>query len=95
MRTTFTFQEVKRKQTISYKCRGCEKHKKKVIEESETVSPFNKNDDGSIKTPEQVSNSVMEKLCKAVSEFERDSICRQCEIDGAGADDWSATFREV
>ncbi|BAL87185.1 hypothetical protein AMIS_19650 [Actinoplanes missouriensis 431] len=65
---TYTFEELKRSQTFKLKC-ACGKRFQRTIAETQTVNPFNKNQDGTVKTRTEVWQSVGEKLREAIDRF--------------------------
>jgi hypothetical protein len=63
MRTyTVKYQEVKYTKTKTESCSICGKKCTRTISASETINPFNKNPDGTVKSPKEVGQSVSEKL---------------------------------
>lgn len=85
--TTHYFQEVKLKDSFKYICETCGKPRQVTIERSETVNPFNKNPDGSIKTYGEVHESVAKKYNLAKHNFEHEiHECSKC---------WDARRAEV
>ena len=62
MRTvTYTFPEIVARRTKSGSCPVCGKRVRRSQTFSETVNPFNRNEAGSPKSPEEVRTSVDEK----------------------------------
>ena len=44
-----------------------------------TVNPFNRNKDGSIKTPDEVREAVKKELHEKMNEFKKqEHLCRKC-----------------
>lgn len=77
--TTINFQERKLKKTIKFICSICGKKKQRVISESQTINPFNKNIDGTIKSPFEVGKSVSEELAKRLDRFNKEPVCSSCK----------------
>jgi len=78
--TIINFQEIKYKKDVSGVCIECGKRKKRIISESQTVNPFNKNTDGSIKNYSEVSQSVSENLQKRLERFKNEGfVCSGCK----------------
>lgn len=78
--TIINFDEIKLKKTLNGTCKECSKKRTRTIDESQTVNPFNKNTDGTIKTRFEVGQSVKEELEKRVSRFLLEGfICRSCK----------------
>ena len=65
---------------VSFDCPSCGKPKRKRSFRVEcTVNPFNKNDDGTIKTPDEVYQQSLAKAKQEREEFLRDPLCKTCE----------------
>ncbi len=78
--STITFQEIKNKKTLTGLCKVCKKKRTRTIDEKQTINPFNKNQDGTIKNYFEVNKSVEENLEKRVKRFqEEEFICRKCK----------------
>jgi len=78
--TTINFEQIKRKKTLSGVCKVCGKKRTRTITEEQTINPFNKNSDGTIKSFHEVSKSVVDELEKRVSRFTAEGfICRNCK----------------
>ena len=77
---TINFQEIKRKIVKRGKCIKCGKNCTRTIVENQTVNPFNKNKDGTIKSYNEVSLSVSENLKKRVGRFDKEGfVCKSCK----------------
>lgn len=81
MRTVrYTFEEIKRRESVVLPCKKCGIKRERVVSESSTVNPFNTNEDGSVKTREEVIQQVKQKLQAAVEKVKAEGIiCRKCE----------------
>ena len=78
--TMISFEEIKRKQVIKGICVKCDKKKTRTIDECQTISLFNKNDDGTVKSRYEVGQSVTENLSKRIEKFNKEGfICRKCK----------------
>jgi hypothetical protein len=78
--TTIIFQEIKQKKTLQGLCRVCNRKRTRTITEEQTVNPFNKNEDGTIKSYFEVVQSVRETLEKRIKRFQDEGfVCRKCK----------------
>lgn len=80
MMGTYTFQQYWGYAKAVVKCRECGAPSTRNIKEYNTVNPFNKNEDGSIRTPAEVricAQAAAER--EAARQEERGRICRKCE----------------
>ena len=60
-------------------CRVCGRKLTRVVRESMTVNPWNKNPDGSVRTREEVAKAVLAKLELATKEIETSGVvCSRC-----------------
>jgi hypothetical protein len=75
MITRITFDEVKYHAKKRGKCKICGKHRTRQQTFSQTLNPFNKNTDGSVKTRYQ----IMEENKKEAAEWKKEPIIC-CEI---------------
>ena len=74
------FQEIKHKRKIAGVCKLCSKTRTRTITEEQTVNPFNKNTDGTIKSHFEVSQSVIKKLDERVARFISEGfVCKLCK----------------
>ena len=61
-------------------CRLCKRKLTRVVRESMTVNPFNKNPDGSVRTREEVAKAVLAKLKESETELQTNGVvCSRCE----------------
>ena len=75
-----SFEEIKRKQVIKGICVKCDKKKTRTINEYQTISPFNKNDDGTAKTRFEVGQSVTKNLSRRIERFNKEGfVCKNCK----------------
>lgn len=72
------FESIIKKQKITGVCKNCGKKRSITISEEETVNPFNKNKDGSIKTYAEVEESVNKELSKKINKWNKKFICKSC-----------------
>jgi hypothetical protein len=78
MRTVFN--EIKYRRKVTTFCTGCRKKLVRTVVESQTVNPWNKNEDGSVKSPQEVSASVLAKLKVSAELLETSgAICQACD----------------
>ena len=69
MRTyTVKYEEVKYTKMKTAPCSICGKKCTRTISASQTINPFNKNPDGTIKSPKEVGQSVSEELKKKLEQ---------------------------
>ncbi len=80
--TRYTFDEIKRKRVVKALCTKCGQKRQRTFTADQTVNPFNKNEDGSVKSPEQVAAAVEAELAALCA---RPFECVPCW--DAGADD--------
>lgn len=74
------FEKIGGKMSFDTFCIVCGKQRKRTHEVYETLNPWNKNDDGALKTREQICESVKEKIKKVRHTFLTEGIiCRTCE----------------
>ena len=76
--TTYRFQEVKRSTVFKLKCPTCGKRFQRVLSATMTVSPFNKNPDGTIRTFAEVWAAVgKDRDALKLNRFR--SACPKCD----------------
>lgn len=73
---TVTFEKCPVFQQVPYICSGCGKNRMKTFRTIHTINPFNKNDDGSVRSREQVYAKAREENDKKITEFK--SHCQLC-----------------
>lgn len=59
-------------------CSKCGKYRTRTIRESETINPFNKDDEGNIKSSTQVYLSVKFKIDDKIKDLKDNFICKTC-----------------
>lgn len=80
MLTHHTFQAYPATAKATFDCPGCGKKKRTRSFRVEcTVNPFNKNEDGTIKTPFEVRQQSAAKVMQERVEFLRKPLCKACE----------------
>jgi hypothetical protein len=81
MRTvTYNYQGYKGEAIYSCRCSSCGKTLKRKAVVEHTVNPFNKNDDGTMRSPAQVSKRAYEEACAEAAKLEgSEVICKTCE----------------
>lgn len=78
--TTHTFQAYPAVAKATFTCGSCGKAKRTRSFRVEcTVNPFNKNEDGTMKTPFEVRRQSSEKAVAARDAFLRKPLCATCE----------------
>jgi hypothetical protein len=76
---TVKFRRVYDKISVTVPCKACGKQMKRQRTEEQTVSPFNKNPDGSVCTEVQVYKKVLAKLETWASETKaKEHTCKTC-----------------
>lgn len=73
---TYTYQRVTRPVAKTVPCRGCGKKLKRSATLEQTVNPFNKNGDGTVKTYEQIVAELREE---AAAWHPGNDICPTCD----------------
>lgn len=78
--TTYTFQVCAAQTSATFDCPRCGKKKRKRTFRHEcTVNPFNKNEDGTIKSPSEVRQQSRAAAELERTEFLREPLCATCE----------------
>lgn len=78
--TTYTFRAYKGSASYTCSCRECGKTLKRSASSEMTVNPFNKNDDGTVRTPAEVQRCAYDAAKAEAQKLEgSDTICRDCE----------------
>jgi hypothetical protein len=78
---TMRFREIKYRRKVTTFCVDCRKKLIRTATASQTINPWNKNADGSVKTPVEVSNSVLDNLDKEAELLAKTgAVCRACEV---------------
>ena len=78
--TTYRFEVCPGVAVATFDCPSCGKAKRKRTFRAEcTVSPFNKNPDGSVKTRREVYRQSAEQAKKMRDDFMRKPLCKTCE----------------
>jgi len=72
------YQVIERKQKIKGRCLKCGLRREITIRSGQTINPFNKNDDGTIKSYEQVLDSVNNNLILLIMRRKQKFICSKC-----------------
>lgn len=78
MYTKITYDVISQKQKITGICGVCGKKKSRIIKEENTINPFNKNPDGTMKNRLQVNVSVGEDLRDKIEKLKQKYICYSC-----------------
>ena len=77
---TINFQVIKGYASARIPCRECGKVRKRQITIEHTVSPFNKNEDGSVRTPREVHAQATKEAKEKMAKIEQEGIvCKTCE----------------
>lgn len=70
-----TFQEVTQRSTRRAKCARCGKARTRTYVVTHTINPWNKNEDGTVRSREQVAKCVAAELAE---ELRGPHVCRGC-----------------
>ena len=73
-----TFDVIKQSEKVKGVCEKCGNKKIRTVTEIMTHSPFNKNQDGTVRTYQEVRKAVEVNLSKLVSSLKRRFICGTC-----------------
>jgi len=72
------FEQISRAAKVKGVCQKCAKKRTRTIRVTNTINPFNKNPDGTVKNRFDVSASVAEQLKEKVQTLEANFICASC-----------------
>lgn len=85
--TTYNFRGYPATARAVFTCEVCDKpNRTRTFRVECTVNPFNLNDDGSMKTPEQVRAQSRAKAERERTIFMRKPVCKSCEDQMSSAD---------
>ena len=77
--TRYVFEQVKRSQTVRGKCSVCGGKTQQTVAVNNTVSPFNKNPDGSVRCYSEVLECVNQKVMDGVKKIGDEGLkCSKC-----------------
>lgn len=80
MYTTITYRGIKASASYTATCSECGKTLNRKVVVEHTVNPFNKADDGEIKTPAQVRSAAYAEADKQAAALQGSKqVCRDCE----------------
>lgn len=78
--TTYTFQSYPASVKETFDCPSCgKKNCTRTFRVECTVNPFNKNEDGTVKTPREVMRQSSQRALEAKETFLRKPLCASCE----------------
>lgn len=78
--TVYTFKSYPAAVTARFDCPQCgKKNRLRTFRAECTVNPFNKNEDGSVKTPDQVRKQSQEDAVLQERQFMGKPLCATCE----------------
>jgi hypothetical protein len=84
---TVRFQEITRSRKLSLRCLGCSKSMTRTVTVMNTVNPFNRDENGIVRSPQQVHECVLKQLeQEAQIVIARGVRCRAC-IAAQGAEE--------
>jgi len=73
------FKAYKHSEKVRFTCTICnQKNRQKTFTTEHTASPYNRNGNGSVKTPEEVIKGGIEAAKKLVCDFMQEPICNVC-----------------
>ena len=72
------FEEIKYSRQIKGVCRKCGKRRTRTLVETNTISPFNKNPDGTVRSRSQVIENVKIGLEHKIEKLSANFICATC-----------------
>lgn len=76
----YYFSEIKDKRILKGICCKCEKKGSRTVEECQTINPFNKNLDGTVKSELEVQQSVKTNLQNRIDRFIKEGfVCKSCK----------------
>jgi len=73
------FEVIKEKQGVKGICLTCKKRKSRMVVVEETINPFNKNADGTVKNRREVYQSVHNGLMELVKKLSEEFVCSSCK----------------
>jgi len=74
------YETIKTGKTLKDVCRICNTRKIRTIIEEQTLSPFNINKNGNVKTRMEIEDSVDRNLKRRVKRFTNEGfVCRKCK----------------
>ena len=87
------FQAVHASDCVTFHCPSCGKDKRKrTFREECTINPFNTNEDGSVKTAQQVRDQARAQVATIKARFLAEPLCLKCE-DALSFKDRAALFQ--
>lgn len=75
-----TFRELTMGRQTKMDCIACGKHLSRMVRVHQTVNPFNKLADGTIKTERDIRNELAGDLLAEIERAKSRAICRNCEV---------------
>lgn len=83
---THRFQEVTRSQRVDVKCSSCGKPRTRTVSVTNTINPYNKNELGQVRSPQEVLDCVRAELAVQVEKTAAKSIiCAPCQRAAASS----------
>ena len=78
--TLMKFRGYSASKTVRFTCTNCGKAgRTKTIKHECTVNPFNRNENGEIRTPDEVKAQSRELVKRDMERFLREPVCAACE----------------
>lgn len=72
---TITFEEITRRRVVSFICNVCAKSRRRTLRVTHTLSPYNQNPDGTVRTRGEVSEAISAELDKMITTT---FVCATC-----------------
>ena len=77
---TYRFQEIKCSRSIRLRCVECGKLRRRSLTIVHTVNPSNKNEDGTVRTPQEVAACVLKEIYQAIESVKgKGIVCGPCQ----------------
>ena len=78
---TIRFQQITRSRKLSLRCLGCNKRMTRTVTVMNTVNPYNRDENGIVRSPQQVHGCVLKQLEQEAQALTAKGVrCRACEI---------------
>jgi hypothetical protein len=78
MITRIQFDVIKHSTKVTGRCTKCGKRRTRTVIKEQTVNPFNRNADGTIKTREEIHEAVWAEVAAEADALQKDFICATC-----------------
>lgn len=78
MRITYTYDTIKEKRKITGVCQECDKKRTRIVSETMTESPYNKNPDGTVRTRSEIHEALSVEVEEEAKKLKENFICASC-----------------